>query len=200
MPKLLAQTVVGLLMWHGMGWCGGGWLLQTIAVLIGVVLVHRVWERFVFQPYDYLGVLPVADDDPIMLDALATARATLPAFIRAFPGHPRDSMVKFRVTTPSGRGELVWADLLEITGDTAKAYVRTPPAESTPDFRPDMTVAVADILDWQIEASDGTLRGGYTNRALFRIFERTEGYMHPKFLVHLRRFRELDESVPAAGA
>lgn len=192
MPKLIAQVVVGLLVWHGMGWCGAGWLLQTAAVLIGLVLVHHLWERCIFQPYDYLGVLPVSPEDPIMLDALATARETLPAFIRAFPRHQRDSMVKFPVTTPSGRRELVWADLLEITGDMAKVYVRTAPVEETPDFQPDSTVPVADILDWQIEFPDGSLCGGYTNRALFKVFERTEGYMHPKFRDHMRRFRELE--------
>jgi hypothetical protein len=195
MPKLIAQVVVGLLVWNGVGWCGAGWLLQTLAVVIGVALVHLVWERYIFQPFDYLGVLPVADDDPIMLDALAAARETLPAFLRAFPRHQRDSMVKFRLTTPSGPRELVWADLLEVSGDTAKVYVRTPPVGDVADFQPEMTISVADVLDWQIESPDGTLRGGYTNRALFKIFERTEGYMHPKFLIHSQRFRELDESV-----
>lgn len=192
MPKLIAQVVVGVWVWCILGWCGAGWLLQTIAVGMGVVLVHQVWERFIFQPYDYLGVLPVAPDDPIMLDALATARETLPAFIRAFPRHQRDSMVKFRVTKPSGRRELLWADLLDITGDTAKVYVRTAPVEEMPDFQPDLIVPVADILDWQIEFPDGSLCGGYTNRALFKVFERTEGYMHPKFRDHMRRFRELE--------
>jgi uncharacterized protein YegJ (DUF2314 family) len=192
MPKLIAQVVVGAWVWCILGWCGAAWVLQTIAVGIGVVLVHQVWERFIFQPFDYLGVLPVADDDPVMLEALAAARATLPAFLRAYPHHQCESSVEFRVTTSSGRREQVWADLLEITGDTAKVFVRTPPVEDSPDFQPFMTVPVADILDWQIEFPDGTLYGGYTNRALFTIFERTEGYMHPKFLVHMRRFRELE--------
>ena len=32
---------------------------------------------------------------------------------------------------------------------------------------------------------------GYTNRAMFKIFEREQGYMHPKFQVHMKRFVEL---------
>ena len=199
MPKLIAQVLVAALIWLGLSWWGVGWLIRAVAVAIGAVLVHQVWERLVFQPFDYLGAIPVADDDPLILDAFARARETLPAFIRAYPQHRGDSIVKFRVRTPSGRHEQVWADLLEITGDTAKVYVRTPPVEDTPDFQPATTIRTADILDWQIEFRDGTLRGGYTNRALFKIFERTEGYMHPKFLVHLGRFRELDAHAAPEG-
>lgn len=193
MLKLIVQILFAQLVWHGLAWLGAGWPIRVVGILLGFYLVHRFWERFIFRPFDYLGVMPVAEDDPLMLDAFAKAQATIPAFLRAFPQHKKDCVVKFRLSMPSGPVELVWADVIDITDGYAEVYVRTPPMECPPDFEPRRKVPVSDIVDWQIEFPDGTLRGGYTNQALCKIFERTEGYMHPKIQVHLQRFRDLEE-------
>jgi uncharacterized protein YegJ (DUF2314 family) len=58
-----------------------------------------------------------------------------------------------------------------------------------------MTVPVSDVTDWQIEFRDGTLRGGFTNRAMYKIFERQEGHMPARFLEQLKRFKELEQVV-----
>src|SRR5262245_40288379 len=77
MPKLIAQVVVGLLVWHSLGWCGAGWVLQTIAVAIGFVLVHQVWERFIFQPYDYRRACDGSRDSPRVHSRLPAAPARI---------------------------------------------------------------------------------------------------------------------------
>ena len=54
-----------------------------------------------------------------------------------------------------------------------------------------MTVPIDSIVDWQVEFPDGTLRGGYSNLAFFKIYEREEGAMPPKFLEQVARFKGL---------
>jgi uncharacterized protein YegJ (DUF2314 family) len=91
----------------------------------------------------------------------------------------------------SGKVENVWGDLLELGETTAKIFLRTAPVEEADIKDRTMTIPVSDIDDWQIEFRDGTLRGGFTNQAMFRIFQREEGYMPKQFIEQLQRFKEV---------
>lgn len=192
--KTVLHIIVALTLWFGLGWLdiGVGWRLG--AIVAGGICVHLFWEHFVFNPYLYLGAMPVSNDDPVMVQAREKAAGTLPLFLeKIFPEHRQDSMVKFRFTTSSGEVEKLWADLLEVNGNTLKVYVRTYPVHHDQLFNDTQEVDIADIVDWQVEYRDGTLRGGYTNRALFTIFERQEGYLPSKLKPQLARYREIDE-------
>jgi len=142
--------------------------------------------------------MPVANDDPIMQQAVQRAKETFGEFRTLYPAHREDSMVKFRFKTDSGATENLWGDLLELEETRAKVYVRTPPMQHSGTLDRTMEIDVDGIVDWQIELRDGTLRGGFTNQALFRIFERQEGYMHPKFKQHMSRFQDgLTQPIPS---
>lgn len=169
-----------------------GVAITVVSVLAGAVLVHFVWDRFVFNPYAYLGAMPVASDDPIMQKAIERAKQTLSEFWTMYPEHREDSMVKFRFTTDTGETENLWGDLLEVDTDagTARVYVRTLPVSQTGEMESTQTVPFDQIVDWQVEMRDGSLRGGFTNLALFKIYERQEGHMHPAFLDQLGRFQD----------
>ncbi|MHC4333564.1 MAG: hypothetical protein ACYSUP_02745 [Planctomycetota bacterium] len=74
----------------------------------------------------------------------------------------------------------------------AEVYVRTVPFAAKPDFESRMTVDKSDIVDWSVEMRDGTLRGGFSDLALFKIYEREEGRMHRRFVPHVERFNDID--------
>ena len=196
MLKLILQIAVAAALWFGLQFLNLGVPWRLVAIVLGAIVVHFVWERFIFNPYLYLGAMPVSDDDPIMQKAFAEAKSSVARFLELFPDHREDSMVKFRFTTNRGTAENLWADLLEVDGRKAKVFVRTPPVEHDGEFERSREIHIDDITDWQIEFPDGTIRGGYTSRALFKIYERQEGHLHPKFRAQWERFRELDE-VPA---
>lgn len=170
-----------------------GWVYTGAIVVAGVVAVHLVWERLFASPFDHLGSMPIANDDPLMLAAIEKAKESWPQFLSIYPDHKEDSIVKFRLRTTDGEIENVWGDLLELGADTADVYLRTPPVGEVdiPDRR--MTVPRDDIIDWQVEYHDGTLRGGFSLQATYRIFEREEGHLPPEFLEQLGRYRDLDE-------
>jgi uncharacterized protein YegJ (DUF2314 family) len=169
------------------------WALLAALVAVAFVL-EMVLSRGRRVP-GHLGAVPVALDDPLMLAAVDQARQTWGTFLRLYAEHPETTIVKFRLRTKSGDIENVWGDLLELGDDRATVSLRTPPVGETDAHGPQMTIPVADIVDWQIMFPDGTLRGGFTQQATFRIIERDRGRLPRKFAEQLARYRALEASV-----
>jgi uncharacterized protein YegJ (DUF2314 family) len=157
----------------------------------GAIAVHLIWTRIFHDPFLYLGARGVDSNDPIMRAAREKALATLPAFFRLFPKHPNDCMVKFKFETDQKQTEFLWGDLREVAEDKARVFLRTPPVNHKGELPRDIVIPISDIVDWQLERQDGTLRGGFSNLALFKIYEREEGRMHPKFAEQVARFKDL---------
>lgn len=164
------------------------------AVFVAALAVQLAFIRL--TPLSgHLGAVPIATTDPLMVAAVEHARGTWGTFLRLYPDHRETSIVKFRLRTKSDEIENVWGDLLEVNGDQLTVYLRTPPV-SDPGVRDvRLTVAVADVVDWQIMFPDSTLRGGFTQQATFRILERDQGRLSAKYAEQLARYRELEEPV-----
>jgi uncharacterized protein YegJ (DUF2314 family) len=191
MLKLIIHLfVAGLIAGIGNG-AGLQWYFIVPLVLVGGIAVHFIWERLFFDPFLYLGARPVDSQDPLMIAAKQKALSELPQFERLFAERPTDSMIKFAFQTDKGETEFLWGDLLELSETETKVFLRTPPINHSAPLDRAMKVPREAIVDWQVEFPDGTLRGGYSNLALFKIFEREEGTMHPKFLEQIERFKEL---------
>ena len=186
MRKLVLHVLVALGIWFALTYFGVHWGFKLPALCAGVVLVHLVWVRFFFNPYVYLAALPVAADDPLMVAARRKARETFAQFRALYPAHKQDALVKFRFQTDRGTHQDLWGKLLEIDDAKAKVYVRT--------LDQSQEIPTERIIDWQIEMPDGTIRGGYTNRALFQIYQREAGALHPKLAALYQRFRDVDDA------
>ena len=191
MGKLLlhvASAVLLVALGRRFGW---PWWGTTGAVVAGAICVHVLFERL-FSGSRHLGAAAVSNDDPLMLSALEEAKRTWPQFRQLFALHPKDSLVKFRLTTKAGDIENVWGDLLELADETATVYLRTMPVGDADLSSRRMTIPVADIVDWQVMVPDGSLRGGFTQQATFRIIEREEGSLSNKFREELARYRAVE--------
>ena len=167
---------------------GWAWWVTTLAVIAGLVGVHLVYEAL-FSGSRHLGAAAVSNDDPLMVAAMADAKRTWPRFVELFAAHPKDSIVKFRLTTKAGDVENVWGDLLELGPESAKVYLRTLPVAETDLPSRQLTIPVADIVDWQVMSADGSLRGGFTQQATFKIMQRENGSLPRKFVAELARYR-----------
>ena len=168
------------------------------AILAGLVAAAFVLEMALSRSRrvpGHLGAVPIAHDDPLMLAAVDQAKRTWTTFLRLYAEHPETTIVKFRLRTKSGDIENVWGDLLELGDERAAVSLRTPPIGEPDTHDPQMTIPVADIVDWQIMLPDGTLRGGFTQQATFRIIERDRGRLPRKFAEQLARYRALEASV-----
>lgn len=191
MQKLLTHLIVAAGLWFGLKSIGvaAGW--RWIAIVGGAVLVRLIWERLFQYPFLYLGARPIDQNDPLMANARKQAAANFDKFRSLYPEHQQDTCVRFALRVKSGKMEYVWGDLLELGETTAKVFLRTAPIEEADINDRTTTIPISDIDDWQIEFRDGTLRGGFTNRALFKIFQREEGHMPRQFLEQLQRFKEV---------
>jgi uncharacterized protein YegJ (DUF2314 family) len=199
MGKLLLHVVSAVVL-VGLGRrFGWAWWLTTGAVVFGAICVHVVFERL-FAATRPMGAAAISNDDPLMLSAMEEAKRTWPQFQQLFEAHPKDSLVKFRLTTKAGDIENVWGHLLEMTADTAMVYLRTLPVGEADISSRRMTIPLTDIVDWQVMFADGSLRGGFTQQATFRIIEREEGAMPRKFSEELARYRPVEPGVIPASA
>jgi uncharacterized protein YegJ (DUF2314 family) len=187
LAHLVAGTaVIGLGRWlHWPGWS------IAAALAVCAIAIHFALERG-RRASGHLGAVGVANDDPLMLAALDEARRTRTAFLRLYREHPDTTLVKFRLRTIPGDIENVWGDLLALDGESATVSLRTPPVGKSDVHDPRMTVPVSDIVDWQVMLADGTLRGGFTQQATFRIIERDRGRLPRKFAKQLERYRALE--------
>ena len=193
MGTVLAHLAAGaVVIWLGRQWHWRWWVVAA-ALAACAVVIHLALERG-RRASGHLGAFGVAHDDPLMIAALAEARSTWSVFLRLYREHPQTTIVKFRLRTTTGDIENVWGDLLELDGDRASVSLRTPPVGKTDIRDPRMTVPVTDIVDWQVMLADGSLRGGFTQQATFRIIERGRGRLPRKFAEQLARYRALEAS------
>lgn len=192
MGKVLARVLIVAGLWLATGALTVSVPLRILLLGAGALVVHAVWERLFPGPL-YLGARAVAEDDPLMSSAIAEARRTLSLLRALYPEHREDTMVRYPFQTDAGTLEHLWGDLVELSDSTAKVFTRTPPISHEGPFERTMTVPVEALSDWQIEFRDGTLRGGFTNRAMFKIYEREQGHPHPQMKEQLARFRDVTE-------
>jgi uncharacterized protein YegJ (DUF2314 family) len=196
MGTVIGHVVAGIfVIWLGrrLHW---PWWAVAAALAGAAVLVHSALERG-RRAGGHLGAWSVAHDDPLMLAALEDARRTWSAFLGLYRDHPQTAIVKFRLRTTAGNIENVWGDLLALDGERATVSLRTPPLGRTDVRDPRMTVPVTDIIDWQVMLPDGSLRGGFTQQATFRIIERDRGRLSGKFAEQLARYRPLEAPASA---
>lgn len=197
MGKLLLQIIVGFSLWFALWTIGISWPWRVVTIVCGIFLTHECWVRFV-APASVVhpDAIQVAPDDPLMAAAREEAKRTLPFFLELFPDHRKTSGVKFRYVNDVGVDEFLWGELVSVDGDRARVHVKTHPVNPAATFDPDQQIALEDILDWQVEFPDGTLRGGFSNRAMMRIVEQREGFLPRDLRRQLRRFRDFPDGAP----
>ena len=191
MRSWLPHTIIGAaLVWAGRHFHWPWWAVLTALVVTAIVL-EAALRRGRRAP-GHLGAVPIAHDDPLMVAAMEEARRTWSTLLRLYEQYPQATIVKFRLRTRSGEIENVWGDLVELRGAEASVSLRTPPVGDIDVRDPRMTIAISDVVDWQVMFPDGTLRGGFTQQATFRIIERDRGRLPRKLAEQLARYRALE--------
>ena len=167
-----------------------------LMALVGVLCIHMLHGFFRAARYARKGGAAIAKNHPMMLEAFAEAKRTWGDFVALFGERPNDAVVKYRLLTAAGTTEIVWGDLLALNQEEAIVMLKTPPLGGLVNpGEPRMAVPIAEVVDWQVVMDDGTLRGGFTQQATFRIIEREKGSLPPAYKTELARYRALNTSV-----
>jgi uncharacterized protein YegJ (DUF2314 family) len=146
-------------------------MIRLLAIVIVIAAIVWALRRLLFGgARDPRAGLPIVlePDDPLMLEAIEHARSSLDEFAGLMKQQPRAARVKFALTTDTGADEQLWARVLALAGSDIEVELETQPVSQHVPLPAVRRIALADLLDWQIERSDGRYAGGFTMRAMFR--------------------------------
>ena len=120
-------------------------------------------------------------DDPLMLEAMENARASLPDFVALLRAAPRHALVKLCFLSNGDQVEHLWAEVLGApVDDKLEVRLVTPPVTHTGRLNRLRTLAFSEIEDWQVRDADGKIHGGFTHRAMYAIARRDGIELPPK--------------------
>ncbi|MCK6470376.1 MAG: hypothetical protein L6R28_01410 [Planctomycetes bacterium] len=129
------------------------WITVAVAgLLLFLLMARRRSSSFfglMFPP------LKIAPDDELFAMAVERAKAERARLEELFAQRPRDTYV--RLASENGAPAPVWLRLLELDG----AQMRVGPAEGE-TAGAERSAPFEHLEDWQVELSDGKIRGGFT--------------------------------------
>lgn len=160
-----------------------------VAIAIGVAFWLLVRSRFARPEFPPLETSP---DDPLLLDAVAKAKASLPDFLSLVRSPKENALVKLYFVSSSEQVEHLWAEVLSVVSDDElEVRLVTPPVTHSGPLDRLHRCKVADIEDWQVRDANGKVHGGFTQRAMFAIARR-DGVELPKKLSQIEsEYRDL---------
>ena len=154
-----------------------GGILLAVACLALVVLFLR-WR----SPRPDFSPLPTSPDDPLLLDALSKAKASLSDFKRLLREPREHALVKIRFVSSSNQVEHLWAEVLEVLSETELGVrLVTPPVTHSGQLDRLWRCTFDDVEDWQVRDTAGRVHGGFSQRAMFAIARR-DGVKLPRKL------------------
>ena len=160
-----------------------GGLLVTAGIFVLLLLFLR-WR----SPRPDFAPLPTAPDDPLLLEALSKAKASLNDFKRLLREPREHALVKIRFVSSANEVEHLWAEVLELPGEKELGVhelgVRlvTPPVTHSGQLDRLWRCTFDDIEDWQVRDATGRVHGGFSQRAMFAIARR-DGVKLPRKLL-----------------
>ena len=156
----------------------------TLKVILFAALAVAVWLFVRWRsPRPDFPPLNTAPDDPLLLEAVEKAKASLGEFRWLLNEPKQDALVKIRFVSSSNQVEHLWAEVLEMLGENELGVrLVTPPVTHTGQLERLWRCSFDDVEDWQIRDAAGRVHGGFTQRAMFAIARR-DGVKLPKELL-----------------
>lgn len=161
-------------------------------ILVALIVGFAVWLFMRWKsPIPDFPPLKTDHDDPLMIEALAKAKAGTVQFLELLRA-PRDSaLVKLRFVSSSNQVEHLWAEVVEVLGPQELGIrLVTPPVTHSGNLDRLHRCEVKDIEDWQVRDVNGKVHGGFTQRAMFAIARRDGVKLPKKLQEHEHEYRD----------
>jgi len=152
-------------------------------ILVALALGIAVWLFVRWRsPRPEFPPLATSHDDPLMIDALAKAKASRQEFLALARGPKENALVKLRFVSSSDQVEHLWAEVLSVVSDQElDVLLVTPPVTHSGYLDRRYRCKLDDVEDWQVLDPEGKIHGGFTQRAMFAIARR-DGIKLPRKL------------------
>lgn len=157
-----------------------------MAILLAVAAILAIWLFVRWRsPRPDFPPLETSPDDPLMVEALAKARATVDEFLQLVREPKESALVKLRFESNSNQVEHLWAEVLEVLGDKELGVrLVTPPVTHSGELDRLHRCNLNDIEDWHVRDAQGKVYGGFSQRAMFAIARR-DGVKLPRKLLEI---------------
>jgi uncharacterized protein YegJ (DUF2314 family) len=133
-------------------------------------------------------VIAVKDDDPLMQEAVAKARADWSKFVAAYEAGAGESFAVKAPVSHSGNTEFIWIGVTSIEGERIYGTLGNDPADLGPlKLGSKVSVPLSDLNDWMYFDPKGQMTGGFTIEAVQKAAARVGKEKKPK------RRREAEE-------
>jgi uncharacterized protein YegJ (DUF2314 family) len=121
-------------------------------------------------------IIEVADDDPLMVQAVAKARQGWPGFVTAFDASTGENFSIKAPVTHSGNTEFIWITVTSIEGERVYGTLGNDPGDLGPlKLGSKVSVSVAELNDWIYVDADGRPVGAFTIEAMQQAARRRKG-------------------------
>ena len=160
----------------------------VVAIVCGALVLWAAWWWFVARNLPAAPPLTIADDDPLMLEAIAKARASIPQMLRHFEKSPEHVRVKVPFVTSSGTTENLWAELLAIHEPEMEVRYLTPPVTHSGKLERVHRHPIAELRDWVFTKDEGTYQGGFSMRVMFIRGREAWGDLPPNVKAEERKY------------
>lgn len=164
----------------------GAFMRTGVAMLFAVTVVVAVWLLVRWRsPRPDFPPLETSPDDPLMIEALAKAKATAHEFLQLVRAPKESALVKLRFESSSNQVEHLWAEVVEVPSDNELSVrLVTPPVTHSGELDRLYRCTPNDIEDWHVRDALGKVHGGFSQRAMFAIARR-DGVKLPRKLLEV---------------
>jgi len=156
------------------------------SIAVGVLCAAVVWLFLRWRsPRPEFPPLQTSPEDPLVVDALAKAKASLGRFLELARAPRQHALVKLYFVSNSNQVEHLWAEVLEIVSESElRVRLVTPPVTHAGHLERLYQCSTEDIQDWQVRDGQGKIHGGFSQRAMFAIARRDGVKLPKKLLQH----------------
>jgi uncharacterized protein YegJ (DUF2314 family) len=111
--------------------------------------------------------IEVADDDPLMQEAVAKARREWPAFVAAYEARAGENFSIKAPVTHGDNTEFIWISVTSIEGERVYGTLANDPVDLGPlKLGSKVSVPIADLNDWGYIDRAGNMAGAFTVEAV----------------------------------
>jgi hypothetical protein len=111
----------------------------------------------------------VGANHPLLLEARRKANASLASLRQLHAGNAGRSQVRWAPAPSYTIADWVWSDLDELGADSCVVAVPALPGVDAAQAPQQHSVNLQDLVDWQVQLPDGSIRGGFTTQAEIRL-------------------------------
>jgi uncharacterized protein YegJ (DUF2314 family) len=157
-------------------------------IILGTIAAGLIWWFYFRVPRPEIPPLTVDEDDPLMIEAIKTAKETIGDFVKLYGQDSKNAQVKIPFKTSSGETEFLWAEVKAINDSGVDVFLLTPPVTHTGQVDRNQTYRLDDIKDWAIFLDNGKVIGGHTMKVMFKIARDKWGQLPDKLLEEEKKY------------